>query len=185
MAHSLAASADAPVTTKRTFSCTTYRAEIPAPVFQHIFIHEIIHLLVPPREIKGKLKAHLPEFWELEKRLSPQSADAWDWIEFNFSKVLREDRRNESDRVRRNWKNAAPVALLGWEDVLGIDDSARIEFVRKTVSFNVTYAAARQAAKDAFAKTRAVAEVNPTPLLPQGAPAGERTGIAPSCRTVE
>jgi hypothetical protein len=38
----------------------------PLPVFKHILIHEHIHMVVPPREVVGKLRNHLPEFWEME-----------------------------------------------------------------------------------------------------------------------
>jgi hypothetical protein len=90
------------------------RTETPEAVFRHIIVHELIHLVVPGREVKGKLKEHPPEFWEAERRLSPHSAEVWSWVQFHFSEVLREDRRNECIRVRRGWKRHSPVELAHW-----------------------------------------------------------------------
>jgi predicted metal-dependent hydrolase len=58
------------------------RPATPAQVFRHILIHELIHLTVEPREVDQKVTDHPPEFWEIERRLSPERKQVWHWIWF-------------------------------------------------------------------------------------------------------
>lgn len=45
--------------------------ELPVWVFDHILLHELIHLIVRPRRVDGRMRSHPPEFWELEEKSSP------------------------------------------------------------------------------------------------------------------
>lgn len=78
--------------------------QTPPEVLEYILIHELIHLAVPSREVDGKLSAHPPEFWELERRVAPERSVAWHWIYSMLWEVLRVDREAEATWVKRTWK---------------------------------------------------------------------------------
>jgi hypothetical protein len=77
--------------------------ETPRRVIAFILCHELIHLLVPPRDVDGKRKSHPPEFWETEHRLSPDRASAWGWLILVLGACLQSNRRKECTFVKRNW----------------------------------------------------------------------------------
>ena len=79
-------------------------AELPLVAFDHILIHELLHLVVPPREIEGKMKSHPPEFWKLERRFSPRSDDVWQWLNLRLFGELVRDEAREEVRVKRGWR---------------------------------------------------------------------------------
>lgn len=80
----------------------------PHHVFRSILVHELIHTVVRPAEIDGRWVFHPPEFWELERRLVPDMASTWQWIdEHLWSVILRKPKEERTD-VRRNW-----ASLLG------------------------------------------------------------------------
>jgi len=62
--------------------------------------------MIRPREIAGRLERHPPEFWVLERSLSPSRDLAISCVWLNFSTVLKEDVENECIRVKRNWRRA-------------------------------------------------------------------------------
>ncbi|MDA9771658.1 hypothetical protein N9D02_11540 [Emcibacteraceae bacterium] len=80
------------------------RIETPLLVLEHIITHEFIHILIKEREINGKLSSHPPEFWEEEKKLSPNRQLAWNWIFANFLGIIINDKKNEETKVHRLWK---------------------------------------------------------------------------------
>ena len=80
------------------------RAETPTWIFQHIFVHELLHLIIPPREVDGRIKTHPAEFWEAEKLLSPDCDKVSDWLWWNYGNLLNNDRKNDCIRVRRGWQ---------------------------------------------------------------------------------
>jgi hypothetical protein len=82
------------------------RSETPEYLFRHVFIHEMLHLTIPAREVDGKQMDHPPEFWEAERDLSPERRLAWNWLWFNFRVFLVSNKREECTRVRRNWRES-------------------------------------------------------------------------------
>jgi hypothetical protein len=78
--------------------------ETPRRVIAFILCHELIHLLVPPRDVNGKRKSHPPEFWEAECRLSPDRVSAWGWLILVLGDCLRSNRQKECTFVKRTWK---------------------------------------------------------------------------------
>lgn len=85
--------------------------DTPYEVMEHIIIHELLHIEVPPREIDGKHVSHPPEFWERERALSPQAGKAMEWIFLRFFSDLKIDRKNECLFVKRYRK--APTLGIG------------------------------------------------------------------------
>lgn len=93
------------------------RPETPPEVFRYILTHELIHLVVPSREIEGKIEPHPPEFWEAERELSPDRGMAFSWLWWSFSTVLKEDKENECIRVKRSWKRSPElICVLPWDE---------------------------------------------------------------------
>jgi len=90
------------------------RPDTPKQVIEHVLRHELIHLLVAPREVDGKLTAHPPEFWEHERRLVPWAGLSWNWIAFTLYDVIRRDEEAECIRVKRGWKRLFRSTFPSW-----------------------------------------------------------------------
>lgn len=79
---------------------------LPEEVMLHILVHEHIHRIVPGREVEpGVYKSHPPEFWEMERELSPNARTAWCWIRMEWNDLLVRDPKMECIRVKKNWKS--------------------------------------------------------------------------------
>jgi hypothetical protein len=78
--------------------------ETPSKVFSFILKHELLHLVIPPREVKGRMTPHPPEFSEREKAISPEGREAYEWIWRSLGDCLRRNRRKEGIRVLACWK---------------------------------------------------------------------------------
>jgi hypothetical protein len=76
----------------------------PERVIAFIVGHELLHLVVPPREVDGALKTHPPEFWESERRMFPDRGIAWSWMILVLNDCLRTDKRQECTFVKTTWK---------------------------------------------------------------------------------
>jgi hypothetical protein len=105
------------------------RPDTPRPVIEHVLRHELIHLLVPPREVDGKRTTHPPEFWEHERRLVPWAGLSWNWIAFALYEVIRRDEEAECIRVKRGWRRLARRPFPNWSLVesIPVDASANLE----------------------------------------------------------
>jgi len=79
--------------------------ETPRSVIEFIICHELIHLLLPPRNVDGKRTTHPPEFWQVEGERIPNRAAAWRWILVVLGSCLRIDRQKECTFVSRKWKS--------------------------------------------------------------------------------
>jgi len=82
--------------------------ETPLAVFLHILTHEMLHLAIQPRRIRGKEKRHPPEFFVREAALSPERLDCYTWIWTNFGSFLRSDRKREGVLIKRGWQRIMP-----------------------------------------------------------------------------
>ncbi len=98
----------------------------PRQVVEFIFKHELLHLVIPPREIDGRMTSHPPEFWEAEHAICPEGKLVWCWLMLLFGSVLHRDEKQESTRVKRGWKNKL--------DALFTRDLPNINFDWKTSS---------------------------------------------------
>jgi hypothetical protein len=83
-------------------------ADTPDYVFRHIFLHELLHLKIPPAVHDGRRTDHPPEFWDALQALSPESASVSEWLWTTHWQVLVRDRKNECLRVRRGWRKSGP-----------------------------------------------------------------------------
>jgi hypothetical protein len=91
--------------------------DVPEHVFRHILTHELIHLVVPPREIDGKVTSHPPEFWQLERDLSPDRCGTWAWLWDHFWSCLVIDRKNECLIVKRGWRKRTESQSRSADDI--------------------------------------------------------------------
>ena len=59
-------------------------SDIPLEVVQTLMKHELIHLVVPARQIDAKRVSHPPEFWELERVVCPEKVRMWAYTSRNL-----------------------------------------------------------------------------------------------------
>ena len=109
--------------------------DTPKTVIGWICKHELLHLRIPPRIVKGRLRQHPPEFWEVEDSLAPERCDAWEWLWRERGRWLKLRSRLERIDVRRNWKEVWDTKDLPArvEDVL--PQRLRIELMEATGRF--------------------------------------------------
>jgi hypothetical protein len=120
---------------------------LPIEVLKHVLIHEHIHKRIKPREVEpGKMVDHPPEFWELERELSPLRNAAWLWMYAEWGDILRRDAKHECTWVKRGWKERLhdrrdflvkaylreglvppPEEFTQWEDILERIELAKVE----------------------------------------------------------
>lgn len=96
-------------------------AQTPRSVVEFILCHEMLHLVLPPRDVSGHLKAHPPEFWQAEKRF-PHRADSWGWILIVLGACLKRDKRQECTFVKPNWKRLMDAERPSLERVAALLD---------------------------------------------------------------
>jgi hypothetical protein len=80
--------------------------ETPLEVMRFLCKHELLHLRVPAKEIKGRETSHPPEFWKQETAIAPERGIAWNWVWANFYSCLRRDKKLEGIFVKPNWKSS-------------------------------------------------------------------------------
>ncbi len=92
----------------------------PRQVLYHTLAHEIIHLILPPRNLNGKDVVHHNAFWWYENHMVPHNRLSWAWICYNFSGCLRSDKKAECTFVKRNWRQYMERERCSWEFVLSL-----------------------------------------------------------------
>jgi len=92
--------------------------DVPEQVFRHILTHELIHLVVAPRELDGKITTHPPEFWRLEHDLCPERTWIWEWLWDHFYSCLTIDRKNECLKVKRDWRKRRELSSRSLDDII-------------------------------------------------------------------
>lgn len=78
--------------------------DTPREVIAFILWHELLHLVIPGREVDGKWRSHPPEFWEAERVLGRNRVLPWIWLRTVLASCLRNDTRHECVWVKANWK---------------------------------------------------------------------------------
>jgi hypothetical protein len=92
--------------------------DVPEQVFRHILTHELIHLVVAPREVDGKVTTHPPEFWQLENDLCPERSWIWEWLWDNFHSCLLIDKKNECIKVKRDWRKRTHLQCRSLDEII-------------------------------------------------------------------
>ena len=75
----------------------------PRVLIKCILTHEFLHLLIPSREVDGKMSAHPPEFFERERELCPNMSAAWVWFFYTFGTDLVRCKEKEQTTIK-NWR---------------------------------------------------------------------------------
>ena len=88
--------------------------QTPRQVLSHIITHEMLHLLIPPEEIEGRLVSHPESFWQKERQIIPERSQSWSWIRTNFYGCVRLDEKTESTVVKANWRKFAGQERCPW-----------------------------------------------------------------------
>lgn len=73
-------------------------------VVAFILCHELLHLIIPPREVSGKCSAHPPEFWDTEQDMLPDRSLTYGWLILVLGSCLKRDKEQECTFVKTNWK---------------------------------------------------------------------------------
>lgn len=86
--------------------------ETPLEVIGLICKHELLHMLIPPREVDGRKKDHPPELWDSEKAIAPERTICWLWININLGIYLKRRPRLERMDVLPGWRKLAFMPRL-------------------------------------------------------------------------
>jgi len=78
--------------------------QTPEPVIEFILCHELLHMVIPPREVDGKRKSHPPEFAEMQRKIYPRAGLVWAWLHLTMHERLKRDKEKECTFVKRGWK---------------------------------------------------------------------------------
>ena len=79
-------------------------ADSPTEVLRFIAKHELLHLIVSPSLVAGRMKDHPPEFWHQERAIAPEGSEMWAWIWLNLGSCLWSRPRLGQLDVRPNWR---------------------------------------------------------------------------------
>ncbi len=78
--------------------------ETPADVIAMICKHELLHLVIRPREVKRRMTSHPPEFLDREREIAPERDRVVDWLDLHVGTWLRSRPRLERVDVKHGWK---------------------------------------------------------------------------------
>ena len=90
----------------------------PGLVVRHLLIHELIHLVLPPRETDGCEEQHPPDFWRVEDALSPEAPVARSWLCDNVPEALLIGAHHECVPPKRSSERCHQLQLYALDDLL-------------------------------------------------------------------
>lgn len=70
-------------------------SETPQDVIAYIIKHELLHLIISPRMIDGKMTSHPPEFYEEQTKISPEGDEIFFWLFRKYFHYLKQDNKAE------------------------------------------------------------------------------------------
>jgi len=97
----------------------------PERVIAFILCHELLHLIIPPREVSGKCSTHPPEFWDAEQDMLPDRSLAWGWLILVLGSCLKRDKEQECTFVKKNWKKLMSGNRPTMEQIATIRDCSK------------------------------------------------------------
>lgn len=89
---------------------------LPKIVIEYIFHHELLHLIVPKREIDGVLKSHPPEFLDLQKTTFPDADIVTRYIMHCLFPMIKNDKKAEQIKVLPNWRECTAERFIPIEE---------------------------------------------------------------------
>lgn len=78
--------------------------QTPEEVIEFILCHELLHLVIPSREVDGHMTSHPPEFQAMEARVYPRGGIVWAWLHITLGLRLKKDKKQQRILVKRGWK---------------------------------------------------------------------------------
>lgn len=94
-------------------------AQTPEQVIGFILRHELLHMIIPTREVDGHVTSHPPEFWDVERNF-PDRVPALNWFFVSLGSCLRRDKKLECIFVTRKWKKCMDAERLSLNQVMDI-----------------------------------------------------------------
>ncbi|TXT49281.1 MAG: hypothetical protein FD137_744 [Spirochaetes bacterium] len=94
--------------------------ETPREIIKFIFIHELIHIIIPSELNGGKIVMHTVKFWEEEKRIIPERNLYWGWMYFHFFPLFRKEKESEGIFIRRGWEKTMAHSRLSLQGYLDL-----------------------------------------------------------------
>jgi hypothetical protein len=78
-------------------------AQTPEQVIGFILRHELLHMIIPPREVNGVVVSHPPEFWTVERDF-PDRVPVWNWLTVLLGPCMRSNKKQQRTLITREWK---------------------------------------------------------------------------------
>ena len=100
-------------------------SETPAEVILAICKHELLHMVIPGRAVKGRVTSHPPEFWARERELAPERDVAWEWVWTNAGDCLRRRPRLERIDVISRWRAKRRLKMTAREHLAWVESRRR------------------------------------------------------------
>ncbi len=90
--------------------------DTPREIIKFIFLHELIHIIIPPELAGGTMIMHPVKFWEEEKWMIPERNLYWGWLYFHFFPLFRKDKESECISIRRGWEKTMAHSRLSLQE---------------------------------------------------------------------
>jgi hypothetical protein len=91
-------------------------AQTPEQVIGFILRHELLHMIIPPREVDGVVVSHPPEFWAVERGF-PDRVPVWN---VSLGSCMRSNKKQQSTVITRKWKTRMYGRRLTLSQVMDI-----------------------------------------------------------------
>lgn len=101
--------------------------QAPLAVITHVLKHELLHLCIAPAIVKNRLQHHPPEFWQQEKKISPERISAWQWIWINLGQHLKNRPRLERIDIVGKWQKTWALPKLSIEQCAKLISPGKIQ----------------------------------------------------------
>jgi hypothetical protein len=94
-------------------------AQTPEQVIGFILRHEMLHMIIPPREVDGIVVSHPPEFWAVERDF-PDRVPVWNWLTVSLGSCMRSNKKQQCTFITREWKTRMCGRRLSLSQVMDI-----------------------------------------------------------------
>jgi hypothetical protein len=94
-------------------------AQTPEQVIGFILRHELLHMIIPPREVDDVVVSHPPEFWAVEQGF-PDRVPVWNWLTVSLGSCMRSNKKQQLTLITREWKKRMHGRRLSIDQVMDI-----------------------------------------------------------------